>query len=133
LTKIDFAKFNQVLFKECKISGIHFNKLNPLFLTMEFEKCAIKHCDFSDIKLNKTKFTSSILEGCDFISTELKGANFRKVKFEDVVFDNCNLTEANFLGAEGFRINPTNNKIFKAKFNRDNLLGLVYDFGIITE
>ena len=127
------TKIQNSSFVESKIVGINFSLLSDFLTFFDFKNCLLKHCNFSDLKLKNVKFTNCLIDGCDFMNTDLNSSSFKKSRFIDTFFENSDLQKSNFLGAEGFTINPTSNKLYGAKFNKSEVFGLLKDFGIKFE
>ncbi len=80
----------------------------------------MKGSKFSNCRLIEVDFTESGLEGVSFDGCNLSGS----------VFQMSNLEKANFVGAQGYIIDPSNNRMKGAKFSQDGLAGLLTTFGI---
>lgn len=127
------TKIQNCFFIESRIAGINFSLLNDFMTSFDFDRCLLKHCNFSNLKLKKTNFIECLIEGCDFMQTDLNSSSFRKSKFSETLFEGADLRKANFLGSIGFEINPINNKLYGAKFNKSEVFGLLKIFGIKFE
>jgi len=130
--KIDGAVL-QAEFTECKIEGINFFTAKREVLSINFDRCLIRHSSFAELKLKKVKFTGCTLINVDFADADLTEADFSSSTFEDCVFRNTNLTKADFRHATGYAVNPTFNKVKGAIFNVPEVLGLLSSFGIVVE
>lgn len=130
LIKNENVYFENNSFIKCKLKGIGFFRFSKERLSFSFENCDLKQCRFVGLKLQKIKFISSKFEDCEVEDSDLGESNFRESKFKDSIFNNCNLEKANFLHATGFNINPTTNKLKGARFSKDELFGLVREFGV---
>ena len=53
--------------------------------------------------------------------------------YELCTFDNCELSETDFRTARGYRIDPDNNRIRKAKFSLSGVAGLLAEYDISLE
>jgi uncharacterized protein YjbI with pentapeptide repeats len=124
------SKFNEVFFVASKIVGMDLSLINKQFVGMSFSKCVLKHCNFSNLSIPKTKFIKSDIDGCDFLDCDLKESKFSDCDFRDCTFQNTDLRKASFKKSIGFTINPSLNKVFGAEFDYPGVLGLVKDFGI---
>lgn len=127
------TKMQNVRFEKCEILGVLFSKSKKVISPIHFDECHLKNCDFSDMKLNSSKFIKCLIEGSDFINSELKLASFKKSRLPDTTIQGCTLIDSNFLHASDFLINPAENKLFNAKFSASGLIGLVKTFGIKVE
>lgn len=127
------TKIQNCFFIESRIAGINFSLLNDFMTSFDFDKCLLKHCNFSDLKIKKTKFIGCLIEGCDFMQTDLNSSSFKNSKFSETLFEGADLRKTNFSGATGFEINPINNKLHGAKFDKSEVFGLLKNFGIKFE
>ncbi|MFH2021518.1 MAG: pentapeptide repeat-containing protein [archaeon] len=134
LVKLDGATLSDVIFEECKLVGINFTKCNSkFFFTPHFSKCTISSSNFSDIKAPKIEFTACKIEITDFINSDLSGGNFKKSSLKGCIFHNTNLMKADFTGASEYDIDPTANKIKKAKFSLPEATRLLTALDIIID
>jgi uncharacterized protein YjbI with pentapeptide repeats len=127
------ARFANAVFEECKVVGINFYACDQLVFDVEFDRCHILNCNFSDLKMKLSKFKACDLRGCDFQNTYLVEAVFDKSSFTETLFHACDLEKASFRGARGYSIDPRANKIAKATFSVPEVLSLVECFGIRIE
>jgi fluoroquinolone resistance protein len=127
------ARFASDVFEECKIVGINFYACDQLVFDVEFDRCHILDCNFSDLKMKLCKFGHSDLSGCDFQNAYLVGADFEHCSFSETLFHACDLERASFRGARGYSIDPRANKVAKAVFSVPEVLSLVECFGIRIE
>lgn len=112
------------------MQGLRFEACNPFLFEVHFKKCVLNLSSFYQINGKGTSFEACTLQEVDF--TE---ANFSEAKFDDcdlagALFDRTNLEKADFRNAFNYRISPTINRLKKAKFSQDGLVGLLHDFGI---
>ena len=70
------------------------------------------------------------MQDVDFVEADLSKSDFNGSHLQGATFELTNLTEADFREAENFSINPAKNRMRKAKFRRDNVLGLLDGFGL---
>jgi uncharacterized protein YjbI with pentapeptide repeats len=80
------------------------------------------------------------MKGSRFSNSRLIEVDFTEASLESVSFDGCNLTgsvflmsnleKSDFSGAQGYIIDPSNNRMKGAKFSQDGLAGLLLPFGI---
>ncbi len=130
--KIDGAVI-QAQFKNSKIEGVNFFTAKRSLLSLSFESCLIRHSSFAELKLLKIQFTGCELHNVDFSDADLSEADFSNTTFEDCVFRNTNLTKADFRTASGYYIDPTQNKIRKARFSSPEVLNLLAGFDLLIE
>lgn len=61
----------------------------------------------------------------DLREASLRGADFSQTDFLNALFNRTNLAAADFTGACNYRIDIFHNEIRRAKFSRDEALGLL--------
>ena len=69
----------------------------------------------------------------DFVNANLAKSDFRDSDLQASKFQNTNLENANLVGAKNYYIDPTQNKLKKAKFSSPGVLSLLAGFEIEIE
>ena len=131
-SKLRNTSFQNSEFEECKLLGLRFEECNPFLFAIKcssstlnfssFYKMSLKNSALIDCQLHDVDFTEADCSWCNFDGSDCMSANFFQT----------NLQAADFRTAINFSINPTQNRLKKAKFSNDNLRGLVDSFGIIV-
>lgn len=129
----DVSTLNQCSFIDCKLVGLNFSRVKDFGFSIEAKNCNFLYATFERKKLNKSKFTNCLMKGANFTDSDLSLAKIDHCDFVEAVFDNTNLQGVDFTSNINFAIDPTLNKVKKAKFSRQNLSGLLYRFQIIIE
>jgi uncharacterized protein YjbI with pentapeptide repeats len=88
---------------------------------------------FYQLKILNTKFNNCNLEEVDFTEAQISNAVFENCDLKNAVFDQTNLENSDFRTAFNFIIQPNQNKLKNAKFNRDSIEGLLTEFKITIE
>jgi uncharacterized protein YjbI with pentapeptide repeats len=83
--------------------------------------------------MKSTAFTGSKVRECYFTNTCLNSANFDGAELSGTTFHNCDLCKADFSRATQYSIDPSANKIKKAKFSLPEVVGLLQGFDIIID
>ena len=78
---------------------------------------------FNDCKLSEVDFSSTSLVGAIFNDCDLSGS----------IFNNSVIEQADFRTAYNYSIDPENNRIEKAKFSVQGIIGLLDKYNIIIE
>jgi len=78
-------------------------------------------------------FKSSELQDCDFYEAILAGADFSDCNLKGSLFENCDLREADFRRAMNYAIDPTQNKLKKARFSMPEVLSFLAPLEIEIE
>ena len=124
------SSFQETVFKECKMLGLHFEKCDQLGLTVRFENCQLDHSSFYQVKLNHTIFLNTSLREVDFTETDLKNALFDQCDLLNAIFDHTNLERADLSSALNYSIDPESNRIRGAKFSLPSVVGLLNRYNI---
>ena len=125
------TKFMEVNFKDCKLLGIRFDTMSQFLIKLSFNGCNLNYSSFYKVNLKKTKFINCDLAEVDFTETDLKESFLESCNLKNAIFDNTNLEKADLSTSQNFVINPSQNRIKKAKFSKENLAGLLSDFDIV--
>jgi len=125
--------FKDVHFKDCKLLGVNLSDCNKMLLKMTFENCVLNFSLFYKLNLKKTVFKSCIMHDTDFTETDLSGAIFDKCDMQMAKFENSILEGADFRSAFNYGIDPSINRMKKAKFSHDGIVGLLYKYDIEIE
>jgi uncharacterized protein YjbI with pentapeptide repeats len=106
--KINLSSFKTVDFINCKLLGLHFEQCNDFLFAVSFTNCTLNLSSFYKRNMKKTTFTNCIIHEVDFTEVDLS-------------------TSYNYI------IDPEKNKIKKAKFALNGLLGLLSKYDIVVE
>jgi fluoroquinolone resistance protein len=120
----------QASFLNCKVQGINFFTAKRTFLSLKFERCLIRYSSFAELTLNATSFENCSFEHVDFADAKLVGAKFSGSTFTECTFKNTDLSKADFRNARGYAIDPTLNKLAKARFDLPEAISLLDHFNI---
>jgi len=130
MAKIRNTAFKEVIFKGCKLLGLRFESCNPFLLSMNFEDCQLNLSSFFEVTLTDTHFNSCQLIEVDFTSANLSNSVFSHCELSGAIFENTNSEKVDFRTAKHFNIDPNINKIKKAKFSVEGLVGLLQKYDI---
>jgi len=133
LAKLNSTVFRDALFKDCKLLGLSFEHCSEYGLSVRFENCNLNHSMFHKKKLTKTIFNNCQLQEVDFTACDLSNSQFINCDLLNAKFDGTNLEKVDFRSAFNYQIDPTRNKISKAKFSESGLIGLLAAYQIIVE
>ncbi len=133
LAKLNRTAFREVQFRECKLSGLHFEACQDFGLVFGFEQCLLNFCTFIGMKLKNTRFVHSQLMESDFSDSDLTGAVFDQTDLSRVVFEHTILEKADFRTAFGYAIDPEQNRMRHAKFSSLGGAGLLGKYGLEIE
>lgn len=113
--------------------GLQFGSCNEFGLLFNFDSCTLDHSSFYRLKLKKIVFRNCKLEEVDFTETDLSGAVFDNCDVAGAVFDHTVLEKADLRTAHHYSIDPTINRIKKAKFALPGITGLLDKYDIDIE
>lgn len=130
LVKLDGCRLQEVRFIDCKIVGADWFKCEKLFFSVDFERCLLQFCNFSDLQMKNRSFLESKMLENTFTDTSLKGSDFGGTKLTGTVFHNCDLSNADFSSAAEYDIDPQTNNIKKAKFSLPEAVSLIKGLGV---
>lgn len=119
-----------ISFRECKLLGVNFSECEDFLFGVRFESCVLDYASFMDKKMPKTPFRHVSLKNAVFIKTDLTGCIFEEADLEGAVFDETKLEGADLTGAFHYDIDPTRNRVRKARFSMQGLPGLLHRFDI---
>ncbi len=122
-----------VKFSNCKLVGIHFADFAQETLDISFESCRLDSAVFDNITLKKLALGESDLLRCEFLWTDLTGANFSGCDLRESRFINCVLEKTDFREISNLNIDIRDNRVTDAKFSILSAVDLLIPMGIIFE
>jgi len=130
--KINYVGLRGAAFNNCDFSDVNFAMVDPLLFDISFTGCNLDYTKFYTLKLPRTIFTDCSIVASDFMSSDLT----------DAIFDNCNLhkstfidtiaVRADFSSSFNYAMDPERNKLKKAIFSKDGLIGLLSKYEIVV-
>lgn len=129
-TKLTKTAFKDVKFKDCKLLGMHFQHCNDFLFAVSFDTCILDLSSFYKLKLKKTLFKNCSLKEVDFAESNLEQAVLDNCDLTRAMFDNTNLEKADLRTAYHYSIDPDANRIKKAKFSKEGVMGLLDKYDI---
>ena len=111
--------------------GLRFEDCDTLFLSMRFEGCNLSFASFFELSIPQTQFLDCILEETDFTQTNLKESSFTGCNLKKTIFHQTVLEKADFGSAFNLIIDPEQNQLKKAKFSKENCMGLLKKYDIV--
>jgi fluoroquinolone resistance protein len=121
------------VFKDCKMVGIDFSKCSDFLFSVQFENCPLDYCSFFRKKMKKTSFRNCSLKEADFTETDLSMAVFSNCDLLNTCFVQSNLEKADFRTARNYTFDPDINKMKKAKFSKEGVIGLLARYNLDIE
>lgn len=133
MASVKKASFREVVFKECKLLGLRFDECDKLLLSFTFQQCILNFSSFFKLIIKKTVFKSCTLHEVDFSEADMTNAAFDECDLARATFDQSNLEGADLRTAYNFSIDPQSNRLKKARFSKEGLIGLLDKHNIIIE
>lgn len=133
MAKLKGTAFQEVVFKNCKLLGLRFDECKDFLLSFSFEGCILSYASFYKLKIKNTQFADCNLEQVEFVEADLTNAVFGNCNLSLAVFERTVLDAADLRTAYNFSIDPENNRVKKAKFSMQNIVGLLDKYGIVVE
>ena len=133
LIQVTNTSFQSVKFDGCKIMGVLFENSNPFSLELSFTNCNLNHASFYNLSLKNTLFQLCDLQEVDFTQADLTLCDFDGSNLQLALFEKTNLEKANFSTASYFQIDPSTNRVKKAKFSLVGLPGLLSQFDLVIK
>lgn len=130
MTKLAGTAFRDVLFKESKMLGLQFNNCNGFGLSFRFDGCILNNSVFYQTTIKKTSFNNCRLVEVDFTESDLSNSIFYGCDLSGAIFDNTNLEKADLRTSVNYMIDPSLNRLKKAKFSLSEVYGLLYKLDI---
>ena len=93
----------------------------------------LKLSEFSRLKLKKYRFENCNLQEADFTDADLSGTVFACCDLLRTIFYNTNLEKADFTSSSGYSFDPERNRVKKARFSRNGVLGLLQKYNLEIE
>jgi uncharacterized protein YjbI with pentapeptide repeats len=132
MTTLKATVFNGAVFVDCKMLGLRFEDCHRIPFIVGFENCILDFCTFTGMSLRKTSFRACHVREADFSEADLTEAVFSECRLPRSLFNRTNLEKADFRNSLEFDIDPSANRMRRAKFSADGLRGLLgrYDLEI---
>ena len=133
LTGFADSSFRETVFEDCRLTGVDWTRvwrdpgLPPEF---DFERCILDFGDFSHLDLSSRKLHRCNLHEATFVRSDLREADCRGSDFSRARFSGCDLRGADFREAVNYAIDPTDNRVERARFSLPEALGLLSGLGI---
>lgn len=136
MLRVTASRFTNARFTECKIIGVDWtdaSALTALATSMAFRRCNLDYSFFGKLDLRGIQIVECEAREVDFTETNLRRASFTGSDLAGAKFSRTDLREANFVGAQHYAIDPTKNKVQKARFALPDVVGLLAPFDIKVE
>ncbi len=133
LAQVGKTAFRDIHFKDCKLLGLRFDTSNPFLFSVQFENCILNLSSFYKLAIKKTTFKNCTLHEVDFSEGDLTASVFENCDLLRATFDGTILDKVDFRTSYNYTLDPETNKIKKAKFSKEGIVGLLYKYDIEIE
>ena len=130
LCKVVESAFRDTCFGSCKIMGVLFDSCMQSSISISFKESNLSNSSFFKLKMKRTIFEDCILSEVDFSDAILAESSSLNCDLNGSIFNNTNLEKADFRTSFNYSIDPTVNRIKKAKFSIEGSKGLLDKFDI---
>jgi fluoroquinolone resistance protein len=134
LARFDTSRLLDVAFEACKLVGIDWTRAAwpalELASPLKLVQCIATDSSFFGLSLNEIVMRECKAHDVDFREGSFCEADFSQTDFLNSLFNRTNLTGADFTGASNYRIDVFSNEIRRAKFSRDEAIGLLVGLDI---
>lgn len=131
--KLANTAMQSIKFDNCKMFGLIFSDCNEFLFSASFTKCRLNFSSFYKTKIKNTLFNDCNLTEVDFVQTDLSNSKFKNCDFSKSIFDNTNLEKSDLTSSYNYSINPNMNRLKKAKFSKEGIIGLLDNLDIIIK
>lgn len=130
---ITHTTFKEVAFDYCKMIGVKFDACNDFLMDFAFNHSALNLSSFVGLSLKNQKFLDCKLIEVDFTEADLSHAKFDSCNLDRAIFFDTNLEASDFTSAVNVTIDPERNQLKKAKFSKENVVGLLTKYGVLIQ
>ena len=124
---------DECVFERCKLLGANFTGCDTFIFSAMFIGCILDYASFYGLEIKNTQFINCRLTGVDFTEATITGSLFDNCDLANATFERTIAEKVDFRTALNFDIDPEKNKIKKAKFSKDNLIGLLRKYNLVIE
>lgn len=133
MANIRQTSFVNIMFRECKLLGWHFENCNKFLFSVQFENCILNLASFYQLPLKKMHCRDCSFQEVVFAECDLSESTFENCDFSKALFEKSILEKADFRTSYNYAINPEINKIKGAKFAIAGIRGLLVQYDIKVE
>lgn len=117
ITKVMEAAMQNIDFTDCKLHGVDWSHCSSFLFEVHFTDSLLDFSSFSGIKMRKTEFKNCHIIEADFSLADLTESTFDRCDLTGSIFANTILEKVDFTTAYGYRLDPEQNKVKKARFS----------------
>jgi fluoroquinolone resistance protein len=133
LIKLSDSGLQNIILKDCKLSGADFSKSRDFLFEANFNNCILDNAIFYKKKNKGAKFADCSMVETDFTEADLTDVHFINCNLNRTFFNHTTLKNADLLTSYNFIIDPDINMLKKARFSVHGLPGLLAKYDIRIE
>jgi uncharacterized protein YjbI with pentapeptide repeats len=133
LVKLTMTSFQDIIFRSCKMMGLHFEECNEFVMSFQFDGCNLEHSSFYKTTTRGTTFKNTTLRDTDFTECDLTGSSFDNCDLQKAMFDHTNLEKVDFRTALNYSIDPEKNRLKKTRVSSSGLAGLLNKYDLLID
>jgi uncharacterized protein YjbI with pentapeptide repeats len=133
LIKLSDTGLQNIMFKDCKLSGADISKSRDFLFEVSFNNCILDNAIFYKKKNKGAKFTDCSMVETDFTEADLTNVEFINCNLNRAFFNRTTLKNADFRTSYNYIIDPDINILKKARFSVHGLPGLLAKYDIRVE
>ena len=122
LVSLKGCRFNEVIFKQCKLLGIDWTQIHWPSIALDsqivFEQSVLNDSSFFALQLPGLKIIECRCKDVDFREGDFNSGSFSHCDLSGSLFSKTNLSGVDFSEASNYQIDIENNRIKGAKFSR---------------
>lgn len=132
-----FCQMSDAWLLNCGFRGMSWGGLQGRSAIVQpfgkLKNCDFRYNEFGGMTLTGFDFSACSFTECTFDSCKLTGADFRGVRLGQTQFSRCDLQKADFREAEGYAIDPAQNRLKGARFSFPDVVALLHSSGVVIE
>ncbi len=134
LARVPDSRFSAVQIVECRAVGIDWSGATArAALELTFLRSDLSQSVFLERATRRLSLLDCVAREVEFAGADLRGARFAGTDLSGARFLETELTEADFRGARGYFLDPSRNRVRKARFALPEAVALLGAFDIILE
>jgi fluoroquinolone resistance protein len=127
------CKLDNVEFFDCKLIGANFSSARDFGFAVKFIDCNLNYATFDHLKMNQSVFFNCSIHEASLVQTDFTKTKFTNCDFSGSNFSKTNLTGVDLRTCVQMSIDPEENFIVKAKFQLQELPGLLEKYKLTIE
>lgn len=130
--KLGGSSFQEVVFVDCKLSGVHFSGANDLSFDVEFRGCVLDYASFVGLSLQRLSIDEGRAHDAVFADCDLRQASFTHVDLAGASLTGNDLRGADLSSCANLQIAPGANRFKRTKLPAETAVDHLRDLGILV-